>query len=66
VSIDDFPHLQKWLDTILARPAVAKGRQIPGTDEPQRQLTKEEEEKIAKATQAWVIQTNAHTATKKE
>lgn len=29
VSIDDLPHLRRWLDTIAARPAVQRGIVIP-------------------------------------
>jgi GST-like protein len=27
----DFPHLKRWYDEIGARPAVARGKAIPGT-----------------------------------
>jgi GST-like protein len=29
VAIDDLPHLQRWLDTIAARPAVQQGLMMP-------------------------------------
>ena len=29
VDVDDLPHLQRWLETVGARPAVVKGREIP-------------------------------------
>ncbi|WP_136414040.1 glutathione S-transferase N-terminal domain-containing protein [Herbaspirillum sp. ST 5-3] len=32
VGIKDFPHVTRALDTFLARPAVAKGLQIPGNN----------------------------------
>ncbi len=43
VDIDEFPHLQRWLDQIAARPAAAKGVQVPNTDDD----PKSDEEKIA-------------------
>jgi glutathione S-transferase len=33
VEIDDLPHLQRWLDQLADRPAVAKGFQIPAREE---------------------------------
>ena len=27
-DISEFPHLKRWLDTLMARPAVAKGMEI--------------------------------------
>jgi GSH-dependent disulfide-bond oxidoreductase len=29
IEIHDFPHLQRWIDTIAARPAVIKGKAVP-------------------------------------
>ncbi len=29
VDVEDLPHLQRWIDTVGARPAVVKGRTIP-------------------------------------
>ena len=32
VSVDGLPHLQRWLDAIRARPAVARGLQMPPSE----------------------------------
>ena len=29
ITIDDLPHLSRWLDTIAARPAVVRGLEVP-------------------------------------
>ncbi len=29
ISIDEYPHLQRWIDSLAARPACAKGVEIP-------------------------------------
>jgi GST-like protein len=34
-TIDDFPHLKRWFDTIAARPAVVRGRAV-GRDLPRK------------------------------
>ncbi|MFQ5513188.1 MAG: glutathione S-transferase family protein [Myxococcota bacterium] len=36
VSIDELPHLQRWLETVEKRPAVQTGKEIPGGDEESR------------------------------
>jgi len=30
IDIDEFPHLQRWIDQIAARPAAARGVKVPG------------------------------------
>ena len=37
VSVDDMPHLQRWIDAIAARPAVQKGIEVPGQLDPEVQ-----------------------------
>jgi len=37
VSVDDMPHLQRWIDAIAARPAVMKGIDVPGQLDPEVQ-----------------------------
>ncbi|WWD03435.1 hypothetical protein V865_001487 [Kwoniella europaea PYCC6329] len=44
IDITPFPHVQKWLETIEARPAVYKGLGVPTRA---KKLTKEEEEEKA-------------------
>jgi GST-like protein len=31
-NLDDFPHVRRWLDTLLARPAVDRGLQVNSQD----------------------------------
>ncbi len=31
-QIDDFPHVKRWLDTLLARPAVQRGMAVNAED----------------------------------
>ncbi len=39
LSVQDYTHLQRWADTILARPAVARGRMVNRiTGDPSKQL----------------------------
>lgn len=64
VSIEEFPNVKKWLATMLERPGVQKGFDVPDKQEPRKALTKEEQDKIAAETRAWILQTNEHTATK--
>jgi glutathione S-transferase len=44
VEIDDLPHLERWLEKLSQRPAVAKGFQIPAREE-----ANATEEDVAKA-----------------
>ena len=46
IDIDEFPHLKKWDERMLARPGVEKGRHVPS---PHRikEMSKEEMEKQA-------------------
>jgi glutathione S-transferase len=37
VAIDDMPHLQRWCDTIAARPAAERGVAVPGSIDPDAQ-----------------------------
>jgi len=37
VSIDDLPNLQRWRDRIRERPAVERGIQVPGKEDPDDQ-----------------------------
>ncbi|RSZ60191.1 glutathione S-transferase [Massilia atriviolacea] len=45
VSVEDLPHLQRWIDAIRARPAVEKGLQMPPSP---RELNSSSEEEAAK------------------
>jgi glutathione S-transferase/GST-like protein len=45
VSVEDLPHLQRWIDAIRARPAVEKGLQMPPSP---RELTGTSEEEAAR------------------
>jgi GSH-dependent disulfide-bond oxidoreductase len=37
VSIDDLPNLQRWRDLIRERPAVERGIEVPGKEDPETQ-----------------------------
>lgn len=56
VSLDDFPHLDKWLHTLLQRPGFEKGRHVPKphTAFDLAKLSPEEMDKKAEATRNWV------------
>jgi GST-like protein len=45
-NIDDFPHFKRWLDTLLARPAVQRGLAVTTTDAGKSNLS---EDKAAQA-----------------
>ncbi|KAB5575643.1 glutathione S-transferase [Coniochaeta sp. 2T2.1] len=56
VSLDDFPHLNAWLERLLARPGIEKGRHNPKrhTALDMREKSKEELDKAAKEGAKWV------------
>jgi len=56
VSLDDFPHLNEWLERLLARPGIEKGRNVPSrhTAFDLKKLSKEELDKHAKESAKWV------------
>ncbi|KAK4157506.1 glutathione S-transferase [Chaetomidium leptoderma] len=58
VPLDGFPHVNAWIDKILARPGSEKGRHVPKphTSLNNRHKTEEEMDKAAAATRAWVQQ----------
>jgi glutathione S-transferase len=39
VSVDDMPHLQRWVAAVAERPAVSKGVDVPGQIDPEMQRT---------------------------
>lgn len=56
VSLDEFPHLDKWLHTLLQRPGFEKGRNVPDkhTAFETAKLSSEEMDKLAEASRAWI------------
>jgi glutathione S-transferase len=56
VSLDDFPHLDKWLNKLLERPGFEKGRHVPKrhTALDNKKFTDEELDKQAESSRAWV------------
>ncbi|MFC3173776.1 glutathione-dependent disulfide-bond oxidoreductase [Novosphingobium bradum] len=36
LAMDDYPHLGRWVEELLARPAVARGRKVTSQDLPER------------------------------
>ncbi|KAK4192957.1 zinc knuckle transcription factor splicing factor msl5 [Podospora australis] len=66
ISLDDFPHLNAWLEKLLAREGVEKGRHVPKrhTALDMRNKSEEELEKEAAKSAAWVQQGMANDAKK--
>jgi glutathione S-transferase len=58
VPLDDFSHVNAWVDKILARPGSEKGRHVPKphTSLELRHKSEEELEKSAASARAWVQQ----------
>ncbi len=58
IDIGEFPALNAWLEKMLARPGVEKGRNVPSrhTAFDQKKLSAEELEKQAEGARAWVQQ----------
>lgn len=56
VEIDDLPHLKAWVEKLLQRPGVEKGRNVPSkhTALQLKNLTEGELEEQAKASRAWI------------
>jgi glutathione S-transferase len=64
--MDDFPHLNAWIDKIVARPGSEKGRHVPSphTALENRHKTEEDRDKAAANTRAWVQQSMQEDAKK--
>lgn len=58
VPVHEFPHLNAWVDKVLSRPAVEKGRHVPSPHKvlEYRQKTEEEMDAAAAETRRWVQQ----------
>lgn len=58
ISLESFPHLNKWLKTLLERPGFEKGRHVPKqhTAFDNDHLTEEELDKKAESSRNWVQQ----------
>lgn len=56
VSLDEFPHLEKWLKTLLQRPGFERGRHVPNphTAFDNDGLTEEELDAKAEGARNWV------------
>ena len=54
VDVDDLPHLQRWLETIKARPAVQRGLQAPPSTLELRRDGSEEAKKFSEAARTMV------------
>lgn len=56
VEIDDFPTLKAWRDRMMARPAVAKGNDVPHPSKMKEMLGDEKKmEEYAKKSSAWIM-----------
>ncbi|KAF7557960.1 hypothetical protein G7Z17_g349 [Cylindrodendrum hubeiense] len=56
-SIDEFPHVKKWLYTLLARPGFEEGRNAPGPHRylKMNEMSEEELNSIAASLGTWVL-----------
>ena len=56
IPTDEFPHLNAWVDKVVARPGSEKGRHVPSphTALENRHKTEAQLDKAAAATRAWV------------
>lgn len=56
ISLDEFPHLEKWLQTLLKRPGFEQGRHVPAphTAFENDSLTEEELDRKAEGARNWV------------
>lgn len=55
IDIDEFPELKAWEERMLARPGVAKGRDVPEPSKLREMLKdKEATEKYAAQSRAWI------------
>ncbi|KAK3359894.1 glutathione S-transferase [Lasiosphaeria hispida] len=68
VSLDEFPHLAAWVEKLVARPGIEKGRHVPSehTVLSRKKLTDEEADKLAKeARESWIMRSNEPVTTQK-
>lgn len=66
MDINEFPHLKAWEERMLRRPGVEKGRHVPSPHKVKEVLAnKEETEKKAKESAAWIQREQAKDAEKK-
>ncbi|KAF8713389.1 Glutathione S-transferase, C-terminal domain, partial [Rhizoctonia solani] len=52
-NLNDYPHIQAWLDRIYERPQAKRGLDVP--DPTRANMTKEEEEKLIASVQQWMF-----------
>lgn len=58
MEIDEFPHLKAWEERMVKRPGVEKGRNVPSPQKFNREMMKNKEEvdKYAKQSSAWIME----------
>ncbi|KAL2259517.1 hypothetical protein VTK26DRAFT_6785 [Humicola hyalothermophila] len=66
IKLDEFPHLNAWVDRIVARPGSEKGRHVPSrhTALELRNKTEEEMDAAAAQSRAWIQQSMKEDAKK--
>lgn len=64
ININEFPALKAWQERMLARPGVAKGRDVPEPS-PLLNMTEEDKEKLAEESRAWIQKDMKEFAAKK-
>ncbi|KAK0727423.1 glutathione S-transferase [Lasiosphaeria miniovina] len=64
LDIDEFPHLNNWLERLLLRPGIEKGRHVPYHHSAldHKNYTEEQLEKAAERSRVWVQETMANAA----
>lgn len=56
VDLAPFPKVREWIDRLAARPAVAKGVNVPEGGRDLSKLSEEEAEKEAEKARQWILQ----------
>lgn len=54
VSLEEFPHLKTWLEKLLQRPGVEKGRNVPYRHADLDDVTEEEQKQRTAEAQKWI------------
>lgn len=64
ISLDEFPHVEKWLHKLVERPGVERGRNVPNRHTDLDDVSEEELQKKAEANRKWILEGMAADAKK--